>query len=409
MNRIILFFRRTARVQIDGDEPYRCINQFINHRIAYWDLAQGDPRIWYCTILLEQWEDAQRLALDAMCSLTLISKHGLQQHCYGLVKRPVLILFFLLTALWIIMMPHFIWTITVEGTAEIPDEQILQALEEIGIRTGTWTASIPHPRLLKYEMQLRIPELQWIAVNCYGGRATVEVTERQPAQKTVSKKSVCNLVAARDGVILELSVLNGFPVCQPGQAVREGELLVSGFMDHVLTTQATRAYGEVYALTKHEIQTVLPDTQIQKMPTDETAHCVYLNIGKNRIKIFGNSGISVSGCDKIIRDIFVTLPSSEKLPCGLSIETYRFYEDHTVPLPEGAAQQILAEGAERILQREWIAGTVQSVEEDLSQCNTYYSMVTHALCREMIARAEEVNFQITKEDSDGTNHQRGTN
>lgn len=404
MNRIVLFIRGYCVVQIDGAEPQRCINAFLKDSIAHWDLERTDAYSWRCKIERKLLDDAQQAALHALCDLKVLEEHSLRKLCYGLMHRPMLLTMMVMLAVWIVMFPNFIWLMEVEGNADVPEEQILQELELMGIGFGTGCADLPHPRLLKYEMQLRIPELQWVAVNCHGGRATVLVAEREPEQETVSKREVCNLVAARDGVILEMNVLNGFAVCQPGQAVRKGELLVSGFMDHVLTTQATRAYGEVFALTQHEICAVTPAVRQTKQLTGRSEHCVYLNIGRNRIKIFGNSGISVSCCDKIVCEKLLTLPDGETLPLGLTIETYRSYTEESVTQSESAAMQVLTQGAINTLAAELVAGEVQTMEQELERTDAYYMLTTKAWCKEMIARADPVNFQITKEDEDGTNY-----
>ena len=404
MNWILLFLRGTALVRLEGESPQRCLNGFLAAGIAYWDLKMEQSNCWQCRILSAQVEAAQKEAGQALCDLQVVRYFGFRQQFYGLRRRITLLVMMALTVVWILLLPNFIWIMDVTGNQTVPAERILQELSEMDIRVGTWVTDLPHPRLLKYEMQQRIPELQWIAVNCYGGRAVVEVAERQPAQASVSKKTPVNLVAARDGVILELDILNGFPVCTAGQAVREGDLLVSGVMDHVRTTQVTRAYGEVYALTKHEFTAVTPTRIAEKRFTGEEACCVYINIGRKRIKIFGNSGISVSGCDKIVNEKIWTLPGGYPLPFRVTKEVYQCYEAVPAEQTENTAVRILSDGTHRALNAAMIAGQIQSQEQQLARQDGWYSLTASFWCREMIARAEPVYVQTRKEDENGTNH-----
>ena len=404
MNRIISFFRGTVRVQVTGVEPQRCINYFLQQGVTHWGLEVQDDYCWHCMLFSSQLEAARRCARRGMCELKVLQQYGFRQQFSGLAHRPALWLAVLLAITGILILPNYIWTLEVEGNIHIPEQQILQELEQIGIHTGTWIPGLPHTRLLRYKMQLRIPELRWIAVNCSGGKATVLVSERMPQQDTVSKKQVTNLVAARDGVIIDMSILNGFAMCQPGQAVREGQLLVSGLMDHPLKTQATRSLGEIYALTQHEISTVVPAEVQSKQQTGDTARCIYLNFGRKRIKIFGSSGISVSNCDKIVCEKMLTLPGGYTLPLGFTVQTYRYYDAVIAHLPAQEAQAQLETATRRRVLAQMVAGQIQNTRQELTQQPQRYILDTTAWCREMIARPEDASLWNTREDNHGTDH-----
>lgn len=409
MNRAVQFFRGTYRIRITGAEPQRCINRFFSSGVSVWEVQRQDDYCWLSTIPKRQWAAAKQSALQCQCELEIVQESGLYYRFGGLLRRPVLLLMLLLIALSMIVLPNFIWVLEVEGNDVIPRQRILQELEDLGIGFGTWIPSLPEPLQLRYEMQLRIPELQWIAVNCTGGKASVLVAEREPYQNTVSKRAVCNLIACRDGVIQEMIILNGFAVCQVGQAVRKGELLVSGYMDHVLTTQATRAMGEVYALTQHKIRAVTPAATTAKQPNGEKSRCIFLNIGRNQIKIFGSSGISVSECDKISVKHSLTLPNGYCLPFGITVQTNLHYDSTEEKRPEDGAMSLLETAARRRLMTEMIAGEVQTDSFALSQSAGAYVLDMTAWCREMIARPEAATILFTKEDDYGADHQRRTN
>ena len=406
MNRVVDFFRGTLRISVTGAEPQECFRRFTQLGVSYWKLSRTDELTWNCTISRRQLSDAQSAARRSMCELRILEQQGFARQFSGLLRRPVLLVMLAVVAAGIVILPNFIWTMEVEGNDTLPDEQILQELESIGVHFGTWIPDLPDHLILKYEMQLRIPELQWIAVNCAGGKATVLVSERRPVPDSVSKKKVTNLVAVRDGVILDMSVLNGFAAVAPGQAVQAGDLLVSGFQDSTISTQATRSLGEVYALTIHKSSAVFPATVQEKHPTGKTEQCIYLNFGRKRIKIFGSSGISVSDCDKIVSEKRLTLPGGYTFPLGITVETYVYYREQEVSLPADMVQELLVQAAQRRISGDMIAGQILSMQHELERD----AMVLHttAWCQEMIARAEEANIFTAREDNNGTDHQRRT-
>ncbi len=129
-----------------------------------------------------------------------------------------------------------------------------------------------------------MPELQWAGVNFSGGVAIVSVRERLPEEAVRDRSTVTNVVAARDGVIVSMSVLGGQSVCRVGQAVRAGELLVTGCVDQTTHTQYTHADAEIYALTQRTIQAVYPQTAVQKVYTGQVIRRYSLIVGRKKNK-----------------------------------------------------------------------------------------------------------------------------
>ncbi len=78
-------------------------------------------------------------------------------------------------------------------------------------------------------------------------------------------KEATNVIASRAGIVTSMSVIGGQAVCKEGQAVLEGELLVTGLVDCKTHTQVTHADAEIYALTQREIQAVYPADWTEKV------------------------------------------------------------------------------------------------------------------------------------------------
>ena len=68
-------------------------------------------------------------------------------------------------------------------------------------------------------MLLEIPELLWITVNVSGCRAYVEVRERVEAPEPVDEREPTNVVARRDGLILDIQAMDGVRCVLPGTSV----------------------------------------------------------------------------------------------------------------------------------------------------------------------------------------------
>ena len=70
-----------------------------------------------------------------------------------------------------------------------------------------------------------------IAVNVSGCRAYVQVRERDPKPEMVDERSPTNVVARREGLVLDVQALDGVACVLPGTTVTKGQLLISGVED----------------------------------------------------------------------------------------------------------------------------------------------------------------------------------
>ena len=280
----------------------------------------------------------------------------------------------------------------VQGAETQHDEEILRALETLDIRPGTWGPSIDQ-QLTKHRMLSLLPKLSWLAVNRSGGILHVLVTERMTPQAQTPPYRVANIVAARDGVLTQVSVLEGMKLCAPGQVVSEGQLLVSGYEDYGLMVRAVCANAEIYARTWHSGTVITPEIEYVKEYTGREWTQRTLILGRKRINLSGNSGISLPNCDKMISERKLSLPGGETFHVILETATYREYR-----LTPRAVQ---AENAGALLRGAWLrmtkdsllAGAVEQTEATMLRADGYYILNAVSTCTEMIARvipAEEL-------------------
>ena len=270
---------------------------------------------------------------------------------------------------------------------------------------GAWGPSLDSEEL-RYGMLLLVPELRWAGVNWSGMRAEVQVAERPEEAPSVARTGAADMIACTDGVVTGLEVWGGQAACAPGDAVTEGQVLISGTMDLERLRVTTRALGEVYADTRRVIRVKTPAVRTERTPEDLAGVCLWLRVGRKRIKIFGNSGIMMDGCVKMINRGTMRLPGDIEIPLGVCIETFRHASVHPVPLADGEAAAMLGKCADRLLDDASVAGSVTSAETALATEAGAYCLTKTAHCREMIARSAEI--PILELEQYGQTDQRGT-
>ena len=250
--------------------------------------------------------------------------------------------------MWLVLSSVLIWDIRVSGNETVPKEEILRSLEKNGVRRGAWGLSV-NGEDIRNHMLLDIPELSWAAVNVSGCRAEVQVRERRPAPALLDRKTPCNIVARRSGLVLDILALGGVPQVLRGMSVAEGQLLISGVEDTgTFGTRFTAGLGRVEGRTWYTLTANVSLTGQAKRYTGAEKRLHSLIFGSHRIKFFANSSIDGVRCDKITIRTPVSILGAA-LPITWETETVRFYETEPAALSQQERQEAVGAALEAYL------------------------------------------------------------
>ena len=327
------------------------------------------------------------LAQNRGYELRLRRRRGIYWIGKRFVQRPILMVGLLLFLLITAYVPTRVYFFEIQGNTSIPTRLILEKCQECGISFGASRREIRSEKM-KNALLEAIPQLQWAGINTSGCTAIISVRERTIVEQNQPACGVSSIVAMRDGVISQITTTKGNPLCKVGQAVKAGEVLISGYTDCGITIQASQAQGEVYAATNRDLSVLMPlkwQSQTAKCSTEKKYSVI---IGKKRINFYKGSGISDATCDKMYEESYVTLLGGFKLPIIIATETVTYYENSEVTLPPPSLSQF----ATRYLTQQMIAGKVVSRwEEDVADAELYTFEGKYA-CIEMIGqvRSEEI-------------------
>ena len=303
-----------------------------------------------------------------------------------IVKRPILVAAVSLLIFLTLWLPGRVLFVQVEGNSRLSKQEILYFAETAGIRFGQKVKAVRSEKV-KNNLLKSIPELGWVGVNTRGCVATISVSERQleePAQW--NPFAVSSLVSARDALVTYVTVTAGNPLCQPGDTVAKGQILISGFTDCGIKIQATKAEGEVFGRTEYEKQLIFPCNYQMKNRILGKSRNIYLQIGKKEIKIWKGSGIPGIICDKMYKTHYLTLPGGFVLPIGIKMETCVYYNTCKDTISPQKAQPVMEQLSRYYLLKEMISGEILSQQESFTQADGAYLMTGNYSCQEMIGR-----------------------
>lgn len=322
----------------------------------------------------------------------IVKKEGLYWTGIRVLKRPVLLVGMSILLLLAMFLPTRIFFVKVEGNTAIPSRLIIQKAELCGIAFGASRREVRSEKM-KNALLAAIPELQWAGVNTSGCVATVSVREKSTAEiQNKTTDGVSSIIAARDGIITECTVLRGNALCRVGQAVKAGQTLVSGYTDCGISIQVTRADAQITAQTLRDLEVVTPASAAVRgeITGQETKYS--LLIGKKLINFYKCSGISDTSCVKMYSEDYLTLPGGFQLPVALVTEQWIYYDTNAVQFMEEASYEWLEAYSEDYLLGQMIAGQILDAESLLRLQSGTCILTGQYACQEMIGQvvSEEI-------------------
>lgn len=144
-----------------------------------------------------------------------------------------------------------VWQIDVVGNEITPTQQIVSSLEELGLKNGVNVKNM-NLKATGEQLMLKCENLAGVAISYKGSVVMVKVSERT-VNKSDGAPGTQNLVASKAGVVVSITPTKGHAVVKAGDAVSQGQLLITGIFDNYYgKTIVKEAQGEVLAYTEEE-------------------------------------------------------------------------------------------------------------------------------------------------------------
>lgn len=385
----------TVRVALTSADPAGALCAINQAGVRIFSAVQDGGLTVTLTVYRKDYKTLAGIAERRGEKLRLQRRQGLYWTVKRLLHRPVL-LFGSAVLLWLVLfLPTRVLFVRVEGNAAVPTRQILEQADACGIGFGASRREVRSEKM-KNALLEALPELQWAGVNTSGCVATITVRERSQVTQGGDTGGVSSIVASRDGIIRSCTVVKGNSLCRVGQAVRGGQVLVSGYTDCGNRIRATRSEAEIYAETRWDMDAVTPDTCQKRGVVQREVKKYSILIGKNRINLYNDSSILDSSCVKMYTENFLTLPGGFQLPVAIAEEVWIYYDSVETPVSPEQAQRVLTDFMDRYLPAQMIAGQILTRQENLTQFDGGFALSGQYACLEMIGR--EQSEEIIKGD-----------
>lgn len=332
-------------------------------------------------------------------TVQIIHHNGIYWYLRSALQRPVLLLGLAAVLTAVLLLPTRVLFIQVEGTEHLPPQLILERAAQCGIRFGASTRGVRSEKM-KNALLHAMPELEWAGINTYGCVATISVREcPQPPQQD-AVPGAGGIVAIRDGVVRSMDVTSGTPQVTVGQAVQEGELLISGYADRGLCLEATPAKGEIFGATRRDLTVFSPGFWAVREGNLATEKKFAIRIGKKRINFYKDSGILGSSCVKMVSEKDWVLPGGFSLPVTLIVEEWTQTASTRQAIPPGVMETRLDDFAAAYLSAQMIGGQVERANRWVEQAGEIWQLTGEYACVELLGKPVNWEIENTHGESD---------
>ncbi len=326
---LLSFFAGSRRVYANAAASTALLDICLQNSIVYRDFKCNEDgsvsfRASYAAV-----KHLQRLCRGQGIPITVDSDKGLPHILFLHRKRAGIMVGTLAAIALTVLSSRFVWDIRIMGNTTVSEREILEELRECGLTVGSYIPSL-HTGELENRVLIASDRLSWVSIYLDGTVARVQVIEHTAPAADEDTAKPANLIAAADGQIETVELLRGNCVVRPGQAVRKGELLVSGLYDsQAVGYRWTRAAGRVIARTEHTIRIEIPMSYEKKMYSDARVDEIVLNFFDFSLKIFKSTGNVPPTCDIIKEEKGIFGAWGHDLPFGLCISRLHPYTVET--------------------------------------------------------------------------------
>jgi len=214
-------------ISIQGKGTERLINLAINRGIFLRDIRRYKKKA-LMKVDSEEFKRLRPLVRKTRCKVRIEEKVGLPFFIYRLTIRKGFIAGFVFFILALYTLSSFVWFVEIDGTEKIDPREVKEATRELGLHPGVFKDSLDLEDISK-DLVLKVPDISWAGIEISGTRAKVQIIEKIKGTE-YDPEFKSHIVAEKDGIILEIFVVEGQAVVSEGDTVSAGDTLISGLI-----------------------------------------------------------------------------------------------------------------------------------------------------------------------------------
>ena len=264
----------------------------------------------------------KKLLPEGRYKLNISSSRGLSLMLYAFRARYCLIAGIIISIALAFFASSRVWFVKVRGCQRVSEESVLNILESCGLK---WGASVSGEELDEMEKRLmqELPDISWAGISRRGVNIYAYIKENSELPESTPVNKPADVIAAKDGVVEKVTVLQGRAVVTQGQTVRAGDVLISGELVYQdLPYQYVYALGSVQARIWYSGEKKIPIKQLQTVRTGNKAVVRKMRVFGQEIFLDGENPFAQYETEESEQDVM-------NLGIPVTIITQTYYETQT--------------------------------------------------------------------------------
>lgn len=382
--RLLRFLCGYICISVSGDYPERFLNLCAVSGFRVWNTHRRGADMEFC-VFARDYKHLRHLRRRCSVKLRVKRRFGLpfilmKYHRAGLVAGAAVF------AAVLFIMPKYVWSINISGNQTLETQQIISALDTVGITIGTRLDKVDADNM-RLRLALMLPEISWASINIDGTSVNVDI--REATARIEKDDAYSNIVADSDGRITAMYVRSGTAAVKVGDAVVKGDLLVSGIEEYKNgQTFFRHSDADVIAEVERTVTVSIPLTKTVTTDTGKSEkRCVLSLLGLD-IPLY------IGGVNYQYRAEYEEIPLViDGVTLPVSIKRAVFYETQSAEVTMTAEQA--EREAEKLLEsgRYGLLGDFEIITRDLTtqQTNNELTLTAKYLLSGNIASTEYIS------------------
>jgi similar to stage IV sporulation protein len=291
LNSLFNFLKGYVIIKVYGCGAERLINICTHRGIGVRSVERCEDGTVLIRIRSKDFKYLRPIAHKTHTKIHIVKKRGffdLKRHYGG---RWLFMAGAVMAAAFFITASQFIWTVEITGIEECDPAAVESTLRNIGIYRGALKKDIPDGFEVKKLIMNDHPEIAWAWAYISGTSANVRIYEKTIPPQTVDRQEPCDIVAACDGYIEKVDVLNGEGMYEAGDVVRAGEVIISGKVPvfregYPEKYMYVHAMGEIQAYTQRSKSSIYSLQREIRTPTGKEKRRYYIDLFGKRINFY---------------------------------------------------------------------------------------------------------------------------
>lgn len=227
---LIFYVLGYLNIEVEGIFVERFINICKSKGILLWNVKMEKGVLLYANIGIRDYKNIRTIAKKTGTRIKIKKKCGIPFILNRYKKRRIFAGILAVATIFIVVMANFVWNIEVSGNEKISKEEVLMALQEEGLKTGTYKGKLNTTEIIN-GIRLKRNDIAWLGITIKGTNANVEIKETTVAPEIINANEYCNIIAKKEGMITKINAQNGTAAVKVGDIVKTGDILVNGYLE----------------------------------------------------------------------------------------------------------------------------------------------------------------------------------